>query len=246
MAREQFELRLQDSYFITPFVKHLVFRRSDEQPIPFIPGQFMNFHFEYNGESCQRSYSIATRDLNSGLIEIAISEVKDGAGTEVFFAMKPGDTMMSSGPYGKLVLNPDPLVKRYILVATNTGVTPYRSMLAMLARRMQENPALKVALLQGVRTPSDLLYRDELVEFAKTHTNASFYAFYTRAQPENPADFEYQGRVQSRFTTLNLNPQEDIVYLCGNPDMVDEAFTVLKEHGFDHKNVRREKYVFSH
>jgi ferredoxin-NADP reductase len=246
MAREQFELRLEESYLITPHVKHLRFTRSDNTPVSFIPGQFMNFHFQHNGEECQRSYSIATRDENSGVIEIAISEVKDGAGTEVFFAMQPGDTIMASGPFGKLVLLEDAKIKRYVLVATNTGITPYRSMLGNLSRRMHANLELKVDILLGVRTPSDLLYGGELVEFAEQHTNATFHALYTREQPSEPAGHEKQGRVQFLFPSLGLNPATDIVYLCGNPDMVDEAFTKLKEMGFDHTNVRREKYVFSH
>ena len=170
MAREKFELQLVESYLVTPHVKHLVFRRSDNQPVPFIPGQFMNFHFPYNDEVCQRSYSIATRDQNSGLIEVAISEVKDGAGTQFFFTMQPGDTILADGPYGKLVLQDDPKTKRYVFIATNTGITPYRSMLNLLSTRLK-NSSLKMVILLGVRTPEDLLYGQELATFAEQHEN---------------------------------------------------------------------------
>ena len=37
----------------------------------------------------------------------------------------------------------------------------------------------------------------------------------------------------------------DIVYLCGNPDMVDQSFSLLKEIGLPVPHVRREKYISS-
>ena len=52
--------------------------------------------------------------------------------------------------------------------------------------------------------------------------------------PGKPDDYE-----------LNLNPERDIVYLCGNPDMVDQAMAWLKELGFPVARVRREKYLFA-
>ena len=57
------------------------------------------------------------------------------------------------------------------------------------------------------------------------------------------ADHECEGYVQARMQHLNLNPERDIVYLCGNPDMVDQALAWLKELGFPVARVRREKYL---
>ena len=42
-----------------------------------------------------------------------------------------------------------------------------------------------------------------------------------------------------------LDPVHDIAYLCGNPNMVDEAFALLKEAGLSVPHIRREKYVSS-
>jgi ferredoxin-NADP reductase len=44
---------------------------------------------------------------------------------------------------------------------------------------------------------------------------------------------------------LKPDPKKDIVYLCGNPDMIDTAVERLKAIGFDNTNLRREKYVSS-
>ena len=37
----------------------------------------------------------------------------------------------------------------------------------------------------------------------------------------------------------------DIAYLCGNPNMVDEAFALLKEAGLPIPHIRREKYALA-
>jgi NAD(P)H-flavin reductase len=44
---------------------------------------------------------------------------------------------------------------------------------------------------------------------------------------------------------LDLDPENDIAYLCGNPDMIDQAFDRLTQKGFSPKNIRREKYISS-
>jgi NAD(P)H-flavin reductase len=49
--------------------------------------------------------------------------------------------------------------------------------------------------------------------------------------------------VQSSFPELDLNPEEDMVYLCGNPGMVDESFSDLKDRGFAIQRIVREKYI---
>ena len=54
---------------------------------------------------------------------------------------------------------------------------------------------------------------------------------------------EKTGYVQQTLEGLRLNPESDVVYLCGNPNMIDEVFTKLKELEFETKQVRREKYI---
>ena len=44
---------------------------------------------------------------------------------------------------------------------------------------------------------------------------------------------------------LDLNPETDVVYICGNPNMIDQSFEMLTNAGFDIKSVRREKYISS-
>lgn len=244
MPIQKFNLSLVDKTMITPTVMHLTFKREDGEPLDFVPGQFVTFMLEdVEGNVKRRSYSIATIPGQSNDIEIAISEVKGGIATETLFNLAPNVPLQAMGPAGKLVLQ-DEDIGRYILVGTGTGIAPYRAMLPALSQCCAKG--IEVVILEGVQYQQDVLYAEDFVEFAGRHDNASFKACLSREGTSKMANHEVSGYVQHQFEQLNLNPEKDIVYLCGNPNMIDEAFAALTEqYGFDSKRVRREKYISS-
>ncbi|TSJ80660.1 hypothetical protein [Cardinium endosymbiont of Dermatophagoides farinae] len=128
------------------------------------------------------------------------------------------------------------------MVATGTGVAPYRSMLPTLSKRLQADERLKVTLLLGVRYADDLLYVEDFIAFAKQYKNFNFRSHLSRADaPTEP--YQYAGYVQSAFEALDLNPTADLVYLCGNPYMIDSSMEKLGKMGFKRERIRREKYI---
>lgn len=242
MQRDSFNLILKHTIKITPTVLHMAFVLENEAEFAFTPGQFITFHWEEEpGKTLQRSYSIATIPGETNAIEIAVSPYEGGAGTRFLFGLKEGDKIQTTGPFGRLTLR-DEQPGRYILVATGTGVTPYRAMLPELAKRINET-GLKTVVLLGVQSHQDLLYGKDFLRFAAQHPNFEFYAYYSRSWPETLATHERKGHVQNAFPDLNLSPANDIVYLCGNPNMIDDAFVKLRELGFETAQVRREKYI---
>ncbi len=242
MSLQTFPLILKETYMITPTVRHFALVRADGDIFQFIPGQFITIHFEYEGQLLKRSYSIATIPSQTEAIEFAASYIKSGPGSEFLFNLNIGQEVMTSGPSGRLVLR-DEKPQRYILVATGTGVTPYRAMLTELSRRFIEQPSLQVVLLLGVRNRQELLYGDDFVAFAKLHPQFQFVPHYSREALSDLSSFERHGYVQTMFDELKVNPLEDIIYLCGNPNMIDEAFAKLRTFGFDAHTIRREKYI---
>lgn len=242
MSKEAFPLILESHKMITPSVRHMEFAKKDGPQLSYVPGQFVTFHFEINGTAYNRSYSIASIPSHTKNIEIAVSPFPGGPGTEFLFNLQPGDSVQTTGPFGRLVLR-DEKPNRYILVATGTGITPYRSMLPQLHQRLLNQPELEVIILQGVQSPNDLLYSEDFLKFVAEHPRLKFYAFYSRQMPPVGSTHEFHGYVQSYFKTLTLKPTKDIIYLCGNPHMIDEAFSLLLDQGFNTSDIRREKYI---
>jgi ferredoxin-NADP reductase len=235
---------------LAPTVRHLAFVRDDAQSMDFIPGQFIQVHFNYaDGTPTKRSYSLATvhdHALGPGeAVEIAVSYVAGGAATALFEALDEGQQIQASGPYGRFCLQDKDANGRYLLVGTGTGVTPYRAMLPALAQRMVDNPALEVVLLFGARTPAELIYGDDFYAFAAAHPRFRFVPCFSRELPADPSPDTRSGYVQGALADLAPDPANDIAYLCGNPNMVDACFEALKAAGLPIPHIRREKYVSS-
>ncbi|MFT4060702.1 MAG: ferredoxin--NADP reductase [Legionella sp.] len=237
-----FPITLKESFMISPKVKHFIFTCELMPHFDYTPGQFITIHFEYESKALKRSYSIANEPKKDNTIEFAAGYFENGPGTKLLFNLKPGDVLNISGPYGRLVLK-DEVPGRYILVATSTGITPYRAMLAELEKRIKEQPNLHVIILQGVQRREEILYSEEFQTLMQKYPQVQFMPYLSRQPTENLFEPERIGYVQHAFPTLNLNPQQDIIYLCGNPSMIDEAFHYLKEQGFTMQQIIREKYI---
>ncbi|HET7306337.1 MAG TPA: FAD-binding oxidoreductase [Gammaproteobacteria bacterium] len=243
MSREKFILVLQSSRMVTPRVRQLDFARADGEPLDYVSGQFITLHLPYEDMMLRRSYSIATMPGSDEHIRIAATNVPGGRATKLLYAMEPGDTVEATGPFGRFVLREDPPA-RYILVATGTGVSPYRAMLPRLRERL-DGTGYSVMLLLGVRGPDELLFGEDFLNFSQQQDGFEFVACYSRHMPDAPGPHERSGYVQRTLQELDVDPERDIVYLCGNPDMIDAAVNDLKEKGFQNPHLRREKYVSS-
>jgi ferredoxin-NADP reductase len=242
MPVNTFPITLQESYMISPKVKHFIFTAPNSPAFNYLPGQFITIHFEHEGKELKRSYSIANPPQEDNRIEFAAGFFADGPGTQLLFNLRPGDNINISGPFGRLILK-EPNPKRYILVATSTGVTPYRAMLSELSQRIKEQPNLEVVILQGVQKREEILYASEFQEFAQQHPQVQFKACLSKIETAELEDNEFKGYVQHAFPKLDLKPGNDLIYLCGNPGMIDESFNYLKEQGFAMQHLIREKYI---
>ena len=244
-----FPLKLIGRRMLAPSVGHYQFVRDDGQPLDFVPGQFIQVHFRYaDGTPAKRSYSLATihdHALGPGeAVEIAVSYVPGGAATALFEGLPEGGHVEASGPFGRFCLMPGDRNARYLLIATGTGVTPYRSMLPQLQSLMAER-GVEVVLLQGARTPAELLYGDEFRAFADAHPGFRYVPCLSRELPPDPHPDVRHGYVQQHLGDVAPDAARDIAYLCGNPDMVDACFEALKGFGLPVPQIRREKYVSS-
>lgn len=237
-------LTLEETFMLSTGVKHFVFRSEQSPAFHYLAGQFITLHFEHEGKSLKRSYSIANVPQQDNRIEFAAGYVAKGPGSELLFHLQPGDKINISGPFGRLILKNE-IPQRYVLVATSTGVTPYRAMLTELGKRLEQHPSLKVLIMLGVQTVSDALYADEFLQFAAAFPNqVEFRLQLSRAtDAELLEPHQHKGYVQHAFTEIALNPKDDVVYLCGNPGMIDAAFEDLKARGFTMQQIIREKYI---
>lgn len=241
MAIEKFDLELISFEDITDNIRHLRFKRTDNKPLNFIAGQFITFLF--NSEDCKikrRSYSLGSLPTDNMQLEIAITRVKNGIASKAFFAMQIGDTTPAMGPAGRLILK-DEEVDKIILAGTGTGIVPYKSMFPELLERADKT---QIHILLGVQHRKDGLYQEDFIAFANKHPNIYFKLCLSR-EASQLKEHEVSGYVQNQLEQLELNPETDVVYICGNPNMIDQSAEMLANKGFSAKSIRREKYISS-
>ena len=218
---------------IAPGVRHFVFEAPQAARLAFIPGQFVSLSSGVGGKTITRAYSIASEPSEENRFELCLNRVDQGAFSPHLFDLAPGDTVAMQPPLGTFVLR-EPL-RDSLLVATGTGIAPFRSMLR--ATLAAGGPAF--TLLFGVRYESHLLYRREFEEMAGRFPQFRFWP--TLTQP-GPGWKGRAGRVQAHLEEAVGGRKDIDIYLCGLEPMVDGVRRILKDMGFDRKQIRHEKY----
>ncbi|EQD51774.1 phenol hydroxylase [mine drainage metagenome] len=243
MTHEHIKLTLVERRWVTPRVLELTFVRTDGEIFAYIPGQFMTLHLDTSDGEIRRSYSIASLEGEPDRIAIAVTQVEGGRATEILNRIEPRDRVRATGPFGRFVLREDSGMD-YLLAATGTGVSPYRAMLRLLEKRLSTS-GCEIRLLLGVRSPEELLYGEDFLALVRRQPRFHFEACLSRSLSDPPAAHERRGYVQEILKQLPLDPARHIVYLCGNPDMIDASLNHLKGLGFELPSIRREKYLSS-
>lgn len=242
MARDRyFESRCVEVQTLCPDVHHVLLEREDSEPMSWTPGQFMMIHFpDRDGVSINRSYSMssATEPSAPGRFALCVKRVEGGQGSTLIHSLKPGDAITTSGPYGRFVLAKQ-LTRDVVLVATGTGVAPFRAMIAQLEELLAAGH--RIWLLFGVRYDAELLYHAEWEALAARHP-----AFHYRPIVSRPEAWTGpKGYVQALLPELQaaVDPADTTAYLCGVPDMIDAMRDALQAMGLGMRAIKTEKYV---
>lgn len=228
------QAKLIERVEIAPGLGSFVFEAQDGDRFEFTPGQFVSFTAEIGGKRITRAYSIASApDRATRRFELCLNLAPGGIFSPLLFEMHSGDTVEMRPPLGMFMLRQPP--RDSLLIATGTGIAPFRSILA--AHLNADSP--QFTLLYGVRHESHLMYRAEFEELARKYPQFRFWP--TLSRPE--ADWTGRaGHVQMHLEEA-LGDRLDVdVYLCGLKLMVDDVRTRLKAAGFDRKQIFYEKY----
>ena len=150
------------------------------------------------------------------------------------FALQPGDMLPMKGPLGYFTWRES--VKDSILVATGTGIAPFRGMVQCYLEAGGER---EITLVFGVRYERSLLYRSEFEELAARYPN--FRLWPTLSRPEESWTGRH-GHVQSHVLEALGGRRDMDVYICGMKAMVNDMRQQLKEIGLERTQIIFEKY----
>ena len=234
MTNEEVRMaRLKEVRVLTPEIKHFIFEVPVEERLAFTAGQFVSFTEEIRGKQVTRAYSIASRP-EGNRFELCLNVVADGYFSPYLFGLEPGAEVPMKGPLGTFVLRPP--VRDTVMVATGTGISPFRG---MLAEALERHPDCQFTLIFGARHEPGLVFAPEFRDWEKQFANFRFVPTLTRPGPHWTGR---EGRVQGLVLEAVGERLDLDVYVCGLKAMVDDVRAKLKARGFDRKQIISEKY----
>lgn len=238
---ERRTLELVANTALSPSVRKLVFRTTDERPFDYLAGQWVKLTLP---SGLERDYSIASApcaDLthdDARRFELAVTRVEGGAGSTELTGLDVGTRVGCLGPNGLFVREDRHFDVPALYVATGTGLAPLRAMLHEELARTDEGPPQ--VLLFGARTEADILHREELEALAQRHPRFRYEV--TLSQPSS-AWTGRRGYVQTHLAELAAPLLPAHFYLCGLSRMVDAVRTLTKESlGVDRRFLHSERY----
>lgn len=194
--------------------------RMEKNNFEFRSGQYLSLGLP--DDSNMREYSIYSGD-NDPYLEVLIKEVKEGDVSVLLKKTRVGQALNVEGPYGFFTLREEDIKNReFLFLATGTGISPFHSF-------VRSNSKLNYKLVHGIR------YCDEAYE--KDTYEAKRYTAATSQDVKG----EYHGRLTNYIKTLNPKP-DTLCYLCGNVDMIHDAYDILQEKGIPVDQIHSEVY----
>lgn len=168
--------------------------------------------------------------------------------------LKPGDEVKVTGPTGKEMLLPEDEDTNIIMMATGTGIAPFRAYLWRMFKDNEKaaNPDYQFKgfawLIFGVPQTPNILYREELEEMqAKYPDNFRLTYAISREQKNAAGGKMYiQDRVAEHVAEIweKLQNEKTHVYICGLKGMEDGIDAALAaeagKHGKEWKEYQRE------
>jgi ferredoxin--NADP+ reductase/benzoate/toluate 1,2-dioxygenase reductase subunit len=194
--------------------------RIERNGVDFLPGQY----FIINRKGCfaAREYTVYS-STGDDYLEFIISEVNGGAVSPALRKCTPGDALELEGPMGYFHLDDqNNNGTRHYFVATGSGIAPFHSFVGSFAD-------LNYHLLHGVRYAAD---RYDIQAYAPER--------YTRCVSREPGG-HFQGRVTDYMRRHPVDTS-GLFYLCGNCDMLFEAYDILVEKGVPRQNILTEVF----
>jgi ferredoxin--NADP+ reductase len=233
----------------------------------FLPGQYATIGVPpVEGEAEQqakkglarfwlRPYSIASSPKQRDFLEFYVALVHDGHFTPKLWQLQEGDRLwMAPKCKGTFTMENVPTGKTIVCISTGTGLAPFMS---MLKQHRGTNRWDRFVVVHGTRFSADLGYRGELERIAAEDPTVRYIPTCSREPEDGPNWMGLRGRVnvaieEKTFADLAgvaLDPATCHVFLCGNPQMIEEVEADLHTRGFTtytkqnpEGNVHHEKY----
>jgi len=215
----------------------LEFVLQPEELVEYKAGQYLMIKIPQGFKFQYRAYSIANHpaDRQEGVLRFVIKILPQGVASDYLKTKRVGDEIEFRGALGFFTFK-SLEAKNVVAVATGTGIAP---LLCIIEEELEKNSAAQFNLLWGNRFKVDIYSEDLLKELAEKYSNFKYQLILSK--PVGYWDGA-KGYVTELLKQQPLN-SDTHVYLCGLPQMVEDANAILLEKGVPPTQIFHEKYV---
>jgi ferredoxin-NADP reductase len=223
----------------TPETNTLKVRLSE--PAGYLAGQYFNIRIPVEGRPrpIQRAYSVGSSPTEGlEVVDFGIRETEGGLVSPVLVRNTPiGTKLEVRGPYGDFTwqeMDQGPV----LLIGAGSGVVPLKS---IIRYALDKGTDVKMALLYSSKSAEYVIYDEELREILSKAPWLRVYHTFTRDASDATA--YYHRRIDKEMIAEvygQLEPK--LAFICGPPEMVEDAESALIALGMDPKMVKSEKY----
>jgi ferredoxin--NADP+ reductase len=178
-------------------------------------------------------------------------EQVEGVCSSYLCNLKPGDDVAITGPVGKEMLLPEDEDANVVMIATGTGIAPFRAYLWRMFLEGDKNPDYNYKglawLFFGIPTTPNILYKEQLEELSAKYPDNFRLDYAISREQQNPEGgrMYIQHKIAEHADALwelIQNPKTH-TYICGLKGMeggIDEALSAAAaKHGVNWDDYRK-------
>jgi Na+-transporting NADH:ubiquinone oxidoreductase subunit F len=197
-------------------------------------------------EATTRAYSMASYPEEKDVIILNVrvatpppdkfGKVPPGIMSSYIFNLKPGDTIVASGPYGEFLARDTD--NEMVFIGGGAGMAPMRSHIYDQLKRLQSKR--RISFWYGARSLREAFYVEEFDRLAAEHENFSWHLALSEPLKED----NWQGAegfihqvLYDLFLKDHPAPEDCEYYLCGPPMMIAAVTNLLEDLGVEQDNV---------
>lgn len=198
----------------------------------FIPGQYIDFLIEMNGEELRRSYSICSGKNEP--LAVAVKEVEKGKVSKWFNnEASAGLEVLVSKPTGNFTLSDND--KNIVAIAAGSGITPILSI-----AKTSEQEGKQLRLFYGNRTVASTLFKETIDNLKNTNTTYYFSGEDVEGEGVGRLDKDaLTSIVKSDLSILRA----DGYFLCGPEELIINSKEVLEMFGVAKDKIHYELFT---
>ncbi|WP_063683257.1 FAD-binding oxidoreductase [Bradyrhizobium stylosanthis] len=233
-------LRICAIYQETPNVKTFRLQAPGGGAIPFafLPGQFLTYAIEIDGQTVRRSYTIVSSAAQTAYVETTIKREDGGLLSDYMHGhLKQGDLIEVAGPSGAFTFT-GAEADNVVLIGGGVGITPLMAAIRYLSDIAWPG---QIYLVYGAQTTEQFIFRDELEYLQRRMSNLHVAA--TMVRTAGTSWMGSEGQITAEFLTQAVPDLAGRrVHLCGPPGMMEALRKTLVGLGVPREQIKTEAF----